>query len=744
MSNKTPNKENIKVNTQVDGKSDGKTHVKTDTRPKKKKKDKSKSKKINWQQIQSLLIEMIDGSPDKFFTARSLSKRLDLKNKDILQVEALLAHFLKRNLIKEVDTGVFQSHNDVQYSTGRVDYVNREFAYIICEGLESDVWVNSRRLGQALHDDIVKIKLHKFTKDSRLEGEVVEIVQRAKLEFVGRVDISHRFAFVITDNKKMFYDIFIPLEALNGAKNGDKVIAEIKSWKSDDKNPIGIIKKVLGKAGDNNTEIHAIMAEFGLPIEFPDVVSNQADKIEEKISEIEIRKRRDFRHITTFTIDPDDAKDFDDALSVQQLENGNWEIGVHIADVSHYVEPDTFLDQEAQSRATSVYLVDRVVPMLPEKLSNHICSLRPNEEKLTFSAVFELNERATIVNQWFGKTVINSNRRFSYEEAQTVIETKEGDFAKEILLLQDFAIKIRNKRFKAGAIAFESLEVKFKLDEKGKPLAVVPKVRKEAHKLIEEFMLLANKLVAEYVFKKKKGKNILTMVYRVHDEPNEEKLQNLATFAKQFGYQVDLSEENLSKSLNSLSQNVEGKPEQNVLQNLAMRAMAKAVYTTEPKQHFGLAFPHYTHFTSPIRRYPDVMVHRLLQYYLDGNESVDKTAYEAKCKHSSTMEKKAAEAERASIKYKQVEFMNIMKGKELAGIISGVTEWGIYVSVLDGGCEGLIRLSDLTDDYYEFREKEYSVVGRRYRNSYRLGDAVKVRVKGTDMEKRTIDFLLVD
>jgi ribonuclease R len=625
-----------------------------------------------------------------------------------------------------------------------VDYVNREFAYIICEGLDKDVWVNNRRLGQALHDDIVKIKLHKFSKDSRLEGEVVEIMQRARTEFVGKIEISHRFAFVIVDSKKMFYDIFIPLDALNGAKNGDKVITEIKQWKAEDKNPIGIITKVLGKAGDNNTEIHAIMAEFGLPVEFPEVVDNQANMIDEKITETEIRKRRDFRHITTFTIDPEDAKDFDDALSVQQLENGNWEIGVHIADVSHYVEPDTFLDQEAQRRATSVYLVDRVVPMLPEKLSNHVCSLRPNEEKLTFSAVFELNERATIVNQWFGKTIINSDRRFTYEEAQTVIETKEGDFAKEILLLQDFAVKIRNKRFKAGAIAFESVEVKFKLDEKGKPLAVVPKVRKDSNKLIEEFMLLANKLVAEYVFKKKKGKSILTMVYRTHDEPNEDKLQNLATFAKQFGHTVDLSEENLSKSLNNLSTTIEGKPEQNVLQNLAMRAMAKAVYTTEPKQHFGLAFPHYTHFTSPIRRYPDVMVHRLLQHYLDGKESVDKTDYETRCKHSSSMERKAAEAERASIKYKQVEYMNIMKGKEFSGIISGVTEWGLYIEVLNGGCEGMIRLSDLHDDYYEFREKEYAVVGRRYRNTYRLGDSIKVRVKGTDMEKRTIDFMMID
>jgi ribonuclease R len=714
-------------------------------KPKKRHKKKSKGNKIDWQDIQKLLIEIIDGSPDKFFTARSLSKSLGLKNKEILQVEALLSHFLKRNLIKQIEKGVYQSQNEVQYATGRVDYVNREFAYVICEGQATDVWVSSRRMGKALHDDTVKIKLHQFTKDNRLEGEVVEILQRAKTEFVGKVEISNRFAFVVVDSRKMFYDIFIPLDSLNGAKHNDKVVAELKHWDGADKNPTGVIKKVLGKAGENNAEIHSIMAEYGLPIEFPDVVAKQAEEIDEKISIAEIRKRRDFRHIPTFTIDPEDAKDFDDALSVQQLENGNWEIGVHIADVSHYVEPDTFLDQEAQKRATSVYLVDRVVPMLPEKLSNHVCSLRPHEEKLTFSAVFELNERATIVNQWFGRTVIKSQRRFTYDEAQQVIETQQGDFAKEILLLQNLALKTRNKRFKSGAISFESVEVKFKLDPQGKPLALVPKVRKDAHKLIEEYMLLANKLVAEYVFKKKKGKNPLTMVYRTHDEPNEEKLQNLALFAKQFGHKVELGgDSSIAKTLNQLSINVEGKPEQNVLQNLAMRAMAKAVYSTEPNQHFGLAFPHYTHFTSPIRRYPDVMVHRLLQYYLDGNESVDKNSYENKCKHSSVMEKKAADAERASIKYKQAEFMATMKNIELEGIISGVTEWGIYVEVLNGGCEGLVRLSDLDDDYYEFQEKQYAVVGRRYRRTYKLGDTIKVRVKGTDMEKRTIDFYLVE
>jgi ribonuclease R len=717
--------------------------TKDKSKRRRKPKVKAKGQKVDWQDIQNLLVSIIDGNPSKLFTTKSLVKKIGLKDKDILQLEGLLAHFVKRNLIKQIDVGVYQSNHEVEYATGRVDNVNREFAYIICEGYAKDIWVSKRHLGLALDGDIVKIALHKFTKSDRVEGEVVEILQRARTEFAGRVEISTRFAFVVADNKKMFYDIFIPLESLNGAKNGDKVLATIENWKIEDKNPVGKVKKVLGKAGENNAEIHAIMAEYGLPIDFPEPVEAQAEAIDEKISASEIARRRDFRAVPTFTIDPEDAKDFDDALSVLKLENGNWEIGVHIADVSHYVEPDTFLDQEAYRRATSVYLVDRVVPMLPEKLSNFVCSLRPDEDKLTFSAVFELNERGTVVNQWFGRTIIRSQRRFSYEEAQTVIETGAGDFAEEITLLQKLAVKIKNARFKKGAISFESVEVKFKLDEKARPIAVMPKVRKEAHKLIEEFMLLANRCVAEYVFKKKKGKNILTMVYRTHDEPNEEKLQNLAQFAKQFGHQLDTSEENLSKSLNQLSVDVEGKPEQNVLQNLAMRAMAKAVYSTEPKGHFGLAFLHYTHFTSPIRRYPDVMVHRLLQYYLDGNSSADKTVFETKCKHTSSMERKAADAERASIKYKQVEYLQGMKGQELDGIISGVTEWGIYVEVLQV-CEGMIRLSDLADDYYEYQPNQHTVIGRRYRKVFRLGDKLRIKVKHTDMEKRTIDFVMVE
>jgi ribonuclease R len=727
-----------------------------ETPKKKKKKSRHKSKIVSnivtnntphhpekhWHAVAQQIIAIIDSQPTEFFTLRKLAKKLGVKPKDKILLGAVLDTLVEKKLIQQLDEEVYQSFKEGEMITGRVDYVNREFAYIISEQLEEDVWVHARHLHNALDGDTVKVLVHTF-KSSKMEGEVVEIVERARKEFVGKVEISTRFAFVVTDYRKMFFDIFVPLEKLNGAKNGDKVVVEMLSFTPQDKNPVGRITKVLGKAGENETEIHAIMAEFGLPMEFPPVVHEAAEAIPTLLPEHEILKRRDFRGITTFTIDPEDAKDFDDALSIRKLENGNWEIGVHIADVSHYVQPDTLLDQEAQRRATSVYLVDRVVPMLPEKLSNNLCSLRPNEDKFTFSAVFEINERATVVNQWFGRTVIYSNRRFTYEEAQERIETGKGDFAEEILLLNQLAKKLKNNRFKKGAIAFESLEVKFKLDEKAKPIAVIPKIRKDAHKLIEEFMLLANKLVAEFVFKKGKAKDRLTMVYRTHGEPNEEKLGALAVFAKQFGYTVELESEKVAKSLNQLSIAVEGKPEQNVLQSLAMRAMAKAIYTTEPLGHYGLAFQHYSHFTSPIRRYPDVMAHRLLQHYLDGGSAADRNFYEEKCKHCSQMERKAADAERASIKYKQAEYMRSMKGVELEGMISGVTEWGIYVEVMQGSCEGLVRLSDLSDDHYEFREKEYAAVGRKYGNRYQLGDKVNVKVKQIDMEKRTIDFFMV-
>ena len=511
-----------------------------------------------------------------------------------------------------------------------------------------------------------------------------------------------------------------------------------------DRSPEGEVTRVLGQAGENNAEIHSIMAEFDLPFEFPDHIEKEAESISDKITAKEIEKRRDFRDILTFTIDPVDAKDFDDALSWQILDNGNYEIGVHIADVTHYVKPESQLEKEAFDRATSVYLVDRTVPMLPERLSNGLCSLRPREDKLTFAAVFEMDDQANVINEWFGRTIIHSDRRFTYEEAQACIESNIGDYASELHKMNELAKKLRNRRFEKGAVNFETTEVRFKLDEKGKPLGIIPKIRKDAHKLIEEFMLLANKKVATYVWSMKKGENRNTFVYRTHDFPDPEKVNAFAKFAKRFGHELKTDQSAISNSLNSLMTEIEGKPEENVLQQLAIRSMAKAKYTTEAMGHFGLAFDHYTHFTSPIRRYPDMMVHRLLQHYLDRGKSVDKEDYEDKCTHSSEREKRAADAERASIKYKQVEYMQSVDDRVFKGLISGVTEWGIFIEIVETKCEGMVRMVDMKDDYYEFDEENFRVFGRSNKKMYTLGDTVYVRVKSTDIDRRTIDLEFVD
>ena len=632
---------------------------------------------------------------------------------------------------------------------GRVDFVNARYAYVIVEGDTKDIWVSGMKMQNALDGDIVEVMVYENSVNNPHkgpEGEITKIIERKRDEFVGKIEISNRFSFVRADSRKMYVDIFIPAELTNKAETGDKVVVKIIEWPGRAKSPVGKVIKNLGKAGTNDAEIHSILEEYGLPYEFAESVIRDAENISEKISPEEIKRRRDFRNTTTFTIDPFDAKDFDDALSIRPLENGLWEIGVHIADVTHYVKMNSVLEKEASQRATSVYLVDRVVPMLPEKLSNGLCSLRPNEDKLTFSAVFNMDEEGKIHDEWFGRTIIHSDRRFTYEEVQEVIENGKGDYDKEILLMNKIAYKLREERFRKGSISFESVEVKFKLDEKGVPLEVVNKVRKDAHKLIEDFMLLANKKVAEFVYKQRKGpaeKN--TMVYRVHDNPNSEKLAALAVFAKKFGYEVRLEDEGkISTSLNKLSVDVEGKPEQNVLQSLAIRTMAKAIYTTEAEPHFGLAFKHYTHFTSPIRRYPDMMVHRLLQHYLDQGKPVDKKMLEEQCQHSSDMEKKASEAERASIKYKQVEYMSILakEGDTFEGMISGVTDFGIFVEIISNKCEGMVRIADMTDDYYVFDPDNYRLVGKGKKKFYTLGDKVMVKVKKTDLEKRTIDLEL--
>lgn len=646
--------------------------------------------------------------------------------------------------VKEVDRGKFRIKAASSYFTGKVDMTSTGSAYVISPSSDQDIFVSPKHLKTALHGDKVKVYVHAVKKGERMRGEIVEILERAKSNFVGIVKISKNFAFLLPDNPKMPVDLYIPLNALKGARDGEKAIGKITDRPAGATNPFGEIIDVLGMPGNNDTEMNAILAEYDFPLSFPDRVERDAENISDVISESEIKKRRDFRDIITFTIDPVDAKDFDDALSFRKLENGNYEIGIHIADVSHYVKPGSALDDEAINRATSVYLVDRVIPMLPEKLSNMVCSLRPKEEKLTFSAVFEMDDEAKIFNQWFGRTVINSDRRFTYEEAQQVIETGEGDFCDEIMKLDSLAKKLRAERFKQGSIAFEKAEVKFLLDDKGNPTGVYVKEMKDSNKLIEDFMLLANRKVAEYVGKTPQGKKEKTFVYRVHDNPSAEKLQQFVGFIGKFGYSMKTSSgREVANSMNRLMKDIHGKGEQNVIEQLAIRTMAKAVYTTENIGHYGLAFDFYTHFTSPIRRYPDVLVHRLLQHYLDGGQSVNEDEYEELCAHSSDMEKRAAEAERASVKYKQVQYMMDKQGMKFDGIISGVTEWGLYVELEENKCEGMVRLRDIDDDFYVFDEDNFCIIGQMSDVKYQLGDKVRVKVKKVDLDRKQIDFLMV-
>lgn len=617
---------------------------------------------------------------------------------------------------------------------------------VVTEADGESIFVAERNSMHALNGDVVRVNIAARRRGAEPEAEVIEIVEKKEQTFIGTLKVDKHFGYLLTDSKFLSTDIFIPKSKLKGGKTGDKAVVRITDWKDDFKNPSGEVVDILGKTGENNAEIHAILAEFGLPYKYPSSVEKAADKIGAGITEEVIAQRLDMRDVMTFTIDPADAKDFDDALSFRKLNNGNYEIGVHIADVTYYVHPDTIIDKEAQKRATSVYLVDRVVPMLPEHLCNGICSLRPNEEKLAFSVIFEMDDDAKVIKSKIARTVIKSNRRFAYEEAQEVIETGLGDCVEEIQKLNDLAKILRQQRYENGSVEFDRAEVKFHIDEKGKPLGVFFKVAKDANKLIEEFMLLANKTVATFVGKPVGKKKPKAFVYRVHDVPDPSRLSDLAAIARNFGYKVKSSgtPREINRSINRMLAEIKGRGEENYLATLAIRSMAKAIYTTDNIGHYGLGFDYYTHFTSPIRRYPDMMVHRLLDKYLNNGRSVNLQKLEEQCKHSSEMEQLAANAERSSIKYKQVEYMQEHLGETYSGIISGVTEWGLYVELNDNLCEGLVPMRDLADDYYDFDEKNHCLIGRRNNHRYRLGDNVDIKVARADLEKKQLDFILLD
>jgi ribonuclease R len=708
------------------------------------------------------VMRVFNRNPTKLYNYKQIAADAGAHSEaERMLINHLLQDLKNQSFLEEIERGKYKLKLNEKYITGRIEVTQSGSAYVISEESEQDIFIAQHYVHGALNNDTVKVNLFP-SRGRKPEGEVIQIIKRFKEEFVGIIELSKNFAFLVNDFNRNCPDIFIPLNKLNGAKQGDKAVAKVIEWSETGKNPTGEIIRILGKPGENNTEMNAIMAEYGLPVEFPDEVELEAKKIPLEISAEEISKRKDFRGKTTFTIDPVDAKDFDDALSIIKLPDGNWEIGVHIADVAHYVKPGSLLDKEAIERATSVYLVDRCVPMLPEVLSNHVCSLRPNEEKLCFSAVFVMNDEAEVLNQWFGRTIILSDRRFAYEEAQTILETGVGDYSNELITLNNLAKKLREKRFKDGSIAFEKSEVKFKLDQNGKPLGVYFKEAKDSNKLIEDFMLLANRKVAEYCGKMKSGSEKekketakhRPMVYRIHDNPNPEKLQDFAGFIARFGYSLKTSNHlQIAKSMNKLLTEVAGKREANMIEQLAIRTMAKAVYSTDNVGHYGLAFDYYTHFTSPIRRYPDVLVHRLLNYYLatdqgkskpeDAQHLLNLESLELLCKHSSDREKLAAEAERASIKYKQVEFLMDKTGQEFEGLISGVTEWGLYVEIIENHCEGMIRAKDLTDDIYTYDDENFCYHGRKTRKFYQLGDKVMIRIKKTDLLRKQVDFTLL-
>ncbi|MDP3463518.1 MAG: ribonuclease R [Bacteroidales bacterium] len=700
------------------------------------------------------ILSIFGANPFKAYNYKQIAKLLGIKDKAGKDLVVNILEELKkagqltedkpfRYMLSKKVLSEFANKKD--FVTGKVDMKSTGKAYVSPDNGGEDIFIGPNNTAQALHEDLVKVMLFPKRKNHKTEGQIVEIIKRNKTDYVGVIEVGKEFGFLIPDSQNMAVDIFVPKSALNKAKNGEKVIVRITEWPEQSKNPFGEVIHVLGKPGENNVEMQSILAEHSFPLSFSAEVERQADAISDVISEAELSRRRDFREITTLTIDPADAKDFDDALSLRKLENGNWEVGVHIADVSHFVTAGSAIDAEAQERGTSVYLVDRVIPMLPEKLSNMVCSLRPNEDKLCFAAVFELNSEAEIVHEWFGKTVIRSVRRFNYDEVQTILEGGEGDLKDELLLLNGLAVKLRARRMASGSINFHSEEVKFILDANGKPIDTFVKVQKESNMLIEDFMLLANKRVAEHIGKPEGKKKPKTFIYRIHDEPNPEKLNTFVQFVSKLGYQMNISSrQRLVTSYNKLFEAVEGKGEKSLIETVAIRTMAKAEYSTQNIGHYGLAFPYYTHFTSPIRRYPDLMVHRLLEKYLEGKPSVKEEDYEPVCQHASEMERRAAEMERESVKYKQAEYLMDKIGKMFDGQISGVSKWGIFVELKGSKCEGMVRYNEMPGDYYYLDEDNYQVIGQSHGKVFRLGDPVTIRVKKVDLARKKLDFVIVN